>query len=579
MSFIPPGENIVETKKCRISGKEFFVTDKDMEFYEKISPIFAWQKYIIPNPSLCPDERQRRRMCFRNERKFYHRKCDKTGNQMISIYSPDKPYTVYDQKIWWSDEWSALDYGVDFDFSRPFFEQFHALQLRVPRVNLFAKNCENADFTNHTDHIKNCYLCVDTADSEFIYYSKWIISCKSCLDCYQIEKCEYCYECQYCVNLYKSSFCFLCYESSDCLFSYRLKNCQNCMFCTHLRGKQYCIFNEQFTKEEYEKRRKTLGMLTSAQVHKLKEIFNQFEKKGIKENLLVDFSENAFGDFIYHSKNIFYWFETLESENLRYCFEDIGMKDSYDAYESWFQCEQQYETHASNRVQFSAFCSLGYDNSFLLYTELCNNSQHCFGSIGLKRQKHCILNKNYSQQEYETLCGKIINHMRNTGEWGEFFPHHLSPFWYDETVASEYFPTTESGAKKNGWNWKWNEEISSYHWPYYLPLPINQYDEKIVGYETAQKNIDAVLEWIMQCEITKKPFKIIKQEMIFYIENQIPLPNKHPDQRHLERLSQRNPRTLYERTCSECGEKIITTYPADRREKIVCEKCYKKLVY
>ncbi len=198
---------------------------------------------------------------------------------MISLYSPDKSYRVYEQKVWWSDDWTPLDYGKKFDFGKGFFEQFHTLQLLVPRVNLFAKNCENAEFTNHTDHIKNCYLCVDTADSEHIYYSKWVITCRNCVDCYQIEKCQYCYECQYCVNTYKSSFCFLCDDSSECLFSYRLQNCKNCLFCTHLRGKQYCIFNEQLSREEYEKKKKSLELLTNSQVEKLKTIFRQFEQK------------------------------------------------------------------------------------------------------------------------------------------------------------------------------------------------------------------------------------------------------------------------------------------------------------
>ena len=40
MSITPPGESIIETKKCRLSGKEFFVTDKDIKFYDKVSPIF-----------------------------------------------------------------------------------------------------------------------------------------------------------------------------------------------------------------------------------------------------------------------------------------------------------------------------------------------------------------------------------------------------------------------------------------------------------------------------------------------------------------------------------------------------------
>jgi len=88
MSFVPDGENIVETKTCAISGEEFDVTDKDLQFYEKVSPIFGERKYSIPSPTLSPDERKRRRFTWRNERKLYHRKCDLTGKQMISIYDP-----------------------------------------------------------------------------------------------------------------------------------------------------------------------------------------------------------------------------------------------------------------------------------------------------------------------------------------------------------------------------------------------------------------------------------------------------------------------------------------------------------
>jgi len=84
---------------------------------------------------------------------------------------------------------------------------------------------------------------------------------------------------------------------------------------------------------------------------------------------------------------------------------------------------------------------------------------------------------------------------------------------------------------------------------------------------------------MVQCEVTKKPFKIIKQELVFYIENSVPIPTRHPDQRHKERMELRNPRTLYERQCAECGKDMITTYNTERPEKIVCEACYQKLVY
>lgn len=101
MTFIPPGEHIAEKKTCALSGKEFVVTDKDIELLDKISPVFGGQKYSLPTPTLSPEERQRRRLSFRNERKMYKRKCDKSGQEIISLYSPDKPYVVYDQKVWW----------------------------------------------------------------------------------------------------------------------------------------------------------------------------------------------------------------------------------------------------------------------------------------------------------------------------------------------------------------------------------------------------------------------------------------------------------------------------------------------
>ena len=109
---------ITERKICKVSGTEFAIYQSDLDFYNKISPSFATFKvpltkgdgdegggikFQIPTPTLCPEERQRRRLSFRNERKLYRRKCDATGRSIISIYNPDSPYKVYDQKFRRSD--------------------------------------------------------------------------------------------------------------------------------------------------------------------------------------------------------------------------------------------------------------------------------------------------------------------------------------------------------------------------------------------------------------------------------------------------------------------------------------------
>lgn len=90
------------------------------------------------------------------------------------------------------------------------------------------------------------------------------------------------------------------------------------------------------------------------------------------------------------------------------------------------------------------------DGKNLLYTyELFDYIENCFGCVGLKDKKeYCILNKQYSKQEYEELFPKIIKHMQSTGEWGEFLDPTLSLHGYNETLAQEYFPLSEQEAQQ-----------------------------------------------------------------------------------------------------------------------------------
>lgn len=132
MTFVPPGENIIETRKCLLSGEEFVITDKDLEFYYKISPIFNGKKYSIPSPKLSPDERWRRKLAFRNENYLYKRNCALTGREIISMYSPASTKIIYDHEAWWSDAWDISQYRGNFDFSRPFFEQFLDFITPIP---------------------------------------------------------------------------------------------------------------------------------------------------------------------------------------------------------------------------------------------------------------------------------------------------------------------------------------------------------------------------------------------------------------------------------------------------------------
>jgi hypothetical protein len=161
-------EKTIETKQCKKCNSKFDITDKDLEFYDKISPVFlspdstesGLKKFQIPTPNFCPDCRQQRRLSFRNERSLYRRKSDGTGKDIISMYSPDKNVKVYENSYWWSDNWDAISYGRDFNFDKTFFEQFDELLKEVPKINLYLQEAENSPYSNFETSIKNCYLTI-----------------------------------------------------------------------------------------------------------------------------------------------------------------------------------------------------------------------------------------------------------------------------------------------------------------------------------------------------------------------------------------------------------------------------------
>ncbi len=96
--------------------------------------------------------------------------------------------------------------------------------------------------------------------------------------------------------------------------------------------------------------------------------------------------------------------------------------------------------------------------------------------------------------------------------------------------------------------------------------------------ESIENIPDDILNWAIECEVTKKPFRIIRQELEFYRKHNIPIPRRHPDQRHLDRMKQRNPRKLFERDCDCCKKQMITTYAPERSEIVYCEGCYEREV-
>ena len=104
------------------------------------------------------------------------------------MYSPDKKIKVYDREVWWSDKWDPLSYGRDFDFKRPFFEQFRELLTAVPRIALNNKEPENSEFCNFCYRNKNSYLLMTSSFCESSFYSNRSFYLKDCADCFELQQ-------------------------------------------------------------------------------------------------------------------------------------------------------------------------------------------------------------------------------------------------------------------------------------------------------------------------------------------------------------------------------------------------------
>jgi hypothetical protein len=188
------------------------------------------------------------RTAHRNERNLYRRKSDKSGKGIIALYSDPSPwgnpYKVISQEEWRRDDFDPMQYGRDYDFSQPFFEQFFALQKAVPRMNLITISNENCDYTTGTGYCRNCYLINSSEYCEDCYYGKLLQTCKDSVDCSYLLDSELCYECFSVYDSYNCRWLLFSKNCQDCFFSSGLQSCKKCLFCTDLHQKEYHILNQ-----------------------------------------------------------------------------------------------------------------------------------------------------------------------------------------------------------------------------------------------------------------------------------------------------------------------------------------------
>ena len=188
------------------------------------------------------------------------------------------------------------------------------------------------------------------------------------------------------------------------------------------------------------------------------------------------------------------------------------------------------------------------------------------GCVCLKRGEYCILNKKYKREEYEQLVPRIIQHMRGTGEWGEFFPPEVAPFAYNESSGPEYFPLSADDARRLGFEWR--EEAANRKQVEAVELP-----------DGLDQTSDSVTEQLLSCKESMAPYKVILPELKLYCRIGVALPRLAPESRRKVRLGLRNGAQLRECHCCACKRAVPSSYDPELGYRLLCEECYLKILY
>lgn len=287
-------------------------------------------------------------------------------------------------------------------------------------------------------------------------------------------------------------------------------------------------------------------------------------------------------------------------------------RDCYDhsifGENSFFTYECVVCGRGANALSFCADCWVNVRE--LEYCLYCTSSSNLFGCVGLRNKTHCILNKQYSKEEFGRLKKKIIQHMKEMPykdkegrvyRYGEFFPIEFSPFPYNQSVAQEHFSLSQEKAKRQGYSWLEPEEKNytpTLSWKD-LPDSIEEADDSITKELILCKEWDEEREGAQEQNCTKV-FRIIPAELALYRKFGIALPRMCHQSRHVERLRERNSFKLYHRTChcagktpdnytykntidhfhgqEHCPNTFETAYPPDSSEIVYCEQCYNQEV-
>ena len=565
----------METKTCQNCKKDFIIEPEDFNFYEKIQ---------VPPPTFCPECRLQRRLVWMPSIKLFKRKCDLCGEEKLSMYEPEIPFTVYCPQCWWSDKWDPLNNGIDIDFTKNFLEQWKELLKKTPLLSLSIDitTLKLSPYTNHVGNSKNSYM---------IFYSDYV---EDSMFGYQLVKSKDLFEVAtvlFSENIFDSQNIFKCYNlkgsfsnNRSCFDSCFLRDCEgahHCFGAVNVKNGSYIFMGQKISEKEYKEKLKEIDLGSYKEYIYWKKKADEYFKENIPQPNWETQSVDITGSYVFQSKNCKNCFDVTDCENSKYLMliKEGLVKESYD-YTDWgLNSSLIYECITIGNGAFDIKFSheSGHFTRNIEYSKLSTGGNDHFGCVSLRNKQYCILNKQYTKEEYFKLREKIIEHMNkipfvdkkgNVYKYGEFFPMEFSPHAYNNSFANFLFPR-EKNEIPIGSRW---------HNQYFNKYPITM---DFSGMPDNIKDTDEnILEEVIKCSVCPRGYKIVKQELDLAKKLNVPLSRQCPFCRIENKVKRwANQMKQIDRVCDKCGINFKTHYSKEEAFKIYCKECYKREVY
>lgn len=542
---------------CEVSNEKFQVSDLEVELRRKLG--------VEDLPSMKPEYRFRTMGAFWQHWNLHKRKCDKTGKYIISVFRSD-----CECPVWHKDEWiaNADPMGMDVDLSKKIFPQMWELFKQSPIPHVTGSGNENCDYADDVWFSKNCYLTHSLFGCDDVIYSYRTLHSSNCYYSAFINKCELC------IDVVNSDSCFnmiYALNSSNCqdsAFLYDCRNCSDCMFSCNLRNKKYCFMNQQLSKEEYFVKKAEWDLGSRKVYEKAKQEFlRMITQEAWHRSLHNDQCQETTGNYNDNCKNAINSFFAQENEDCVNCYRNYVAKSCVDS--SGHTGELCIgAVLAQDKCYDIRFCSQVVNSKYLQYSAFCLNCQNCFGCCGLVNKQFYIFNKPYSEDEYYSLRDQIVAKMKQSGEYGHFFPSYMAPNPYDESWSGFHFPLTHDEQAVLGF-----KVMSAVERRKETDLDTSSVPDS--NKDFSKKDFENVY-WD---EVYEKPFKIREADVNFVRKMGVPLPDTY----YMRRI-QDNFRMLpfdgkmRKVHCAKCQKEIDTNWPQMFDVRILCEEDYLKLL-